>query len=90
MNWADPRAPSGGRSHLGYGNGNDHGDGEEDTQGGEKGTWQRKRMKNGRRKWMVTEDRKGKEKATQEDKGNGKGNGVFEHTPGEESSQRGG
>jgi len=33
-NWAESRAPSGGRSHPGDGNGNDAGEGEEDTQGG--------------------------------------------------------
>jgi hypothetical protein len=37
-NWAEPGAPSGGRSHLGNGNGNDDGEGEEHTQGGEKWT----------------------------------------------------
>jgi len=37
-NWADPGAPSGGRSRRGDGNDNDDGEVEEDTQGGEKGT----------------------------------------------------
>jgi len=30
-NWADPRAPSGVRSHPGDGNDNDYSEGEEDT-----------------------------------------------------------
>jgi hypothetical protein len=37
-NWAEPGAPSGGRSHLANGNGNDDSEGEEYTQGGEKWT----------------------------------------------------
>jgi len=37
-NWMDPVAPRGGRSHLGDGNDNVDGQGEEDTQGGNKGT----------------------------------------------------
>jgi hypothetical protein len=36
-NWADPCAPSGGRSLPGDGNDNDNGESEEDTQDGE--TW---------------------------------------------------
>jgi len=49
-NWADPGAPSGGRSRPGNGNDNDYGEGEEDTQGGDKGTV----------KGKGTKDRKGK------------------------------
>ena len=59
-NWADPGAPSGGRSHPGDDNDNDDGDGEEDTQGGENGTG----------KGNGTKDGKGK------GKGKGKGNGT--------------
>ena len=36
--WVNPRAPSGGRSHLGDGIDNDHSAGEKDMQGSEKGT----------------------------------------------------
>jgi hypothetical protein len=58
-NWADPGALSGGRSRPGDGNDNDNGQGEEDIQGGEKGT----------RKGKGTKDGKGK------GKGKAKGNG---------------
>jgi hypothetical protein len=37
-NWADPGAPSGGRSQPGDGNHNDNSEGGEDMEGGEKGT----------------------------------------------------
>jgi hypothetical protein len=60
-NWADPGAPSGGRSRPGDDNDNDDGEGEEDTQGGEKGTG----------KGKGTKDGKGKGKG--KGKGNGKG-----------------
>jgi hypothetical protein len=60
-NWADPGAPSVGRSHPGDGNDNDNRQGEEDTKGGEKGTGKGKGTKDGKGK------RKGK------GKGNGKG-----------------
>jgi hypothetical protein len=63
-NRADPRAPSGGRSHPGDDIDNDDGEGEEDTQGGEKGT--------GKGKW--TKDGKGKRKGKGEP--NGKGTGI--------------
>jgi hypothetical protein len=63
-NWADPGAPSGGRSRLGDDNNNDDGEGEEDTWGGEKGTG----------KGKGTQDRKGKGKGKW--KGNGKGKGI--------------
>jgi hypothetical protein len=49
-NWADPGAPSGGRSRPGDGNDNDNGESEEDTQGGEKGTGKGKGIKDGRGK----------------------------------------
>jgi len=68
-NWADPGAPSGGRSRPGDGNHNDNGESEEDTQGGEKGTRKGKGTKDGKGKGKATEDGKGK------GKGNGKGNG---------------
>jgi len=38
MNRADPATPRGGSSHLGDGNDNDNSEGEEETEGGEKGT----------------------------------------------------
>jgi hypothetical protein len=69
-NWADPRAPSGGRSRPGDGNDNDDGGGEEDTQGGEKGTAKGKGTKDVKRK--------GKGKG----KGNGNGKGIVKQTPG--------
>ena len=64
-NWADPGAPSAGRSRPCDGNDNDDGEGEEDTQGGEKGTG----------KGKGTQDGKGKGKATEEGRGKGKGKG---------------
>ena len=69
-NWADPGAPSGGRSCPGDGNDNDNGESEEDTQGGEKGTG----------KGKGTKDVKGKEKG--KGKGNGNGKGIVKQTPG--------
>jgi hypothetical protein len=63
-NWADPGAPSGGRSRPGDDNDNDDGEGEEDTQGGEKGTG----------KGKGTKDGKGKGKG--KGKGNSKGKGI--------------
>jgi hypothetical protein len=47
-NWADPGAPSGGRSCLGDDNDNDDGEGEEDTQGGENKTGKGKGTKVGK------------------------------------------
>jgi len=75
-NWADPGAPSGGRSRPGNGNDNDDGEGEEDTQGGEKGTG----------KGKGTKDGKGKGKG--KGKGNGKGNGIVKQTPGGDDISR--
>jgi len=73
-NWADPGAPSDGRSRPGNGNDNDSGEGEKDTQGGEKGT----------EKGKGTKDGKGKGKG----KGNGKRNGIVEQTPGGDDISR--
>jgi hypothetical protein len=75
-NWADPGAPSGGRSRPGNGNDNDNGEGEEDTQGGEKGTGKGKETKDGKRK--------GKGKGN----GNGKGKGIVKQTPGGDNISR--
>jgi len=47
-NRADSGAPSGGRSHTRVGNDYYNCEGEEDTQGGEKGTWQGQGLNNGR------------------------------------------
>jgi len=63
-NWADPGAPSGGRSRPGDDNDNDDREGEEDTQGGDKATGKGKGPKDGKGK--------GKGKG----KGNGKGKGI--------------
>jgi len=63
-NWADPAAPSGGRSRPGDDNDHDDREGEEDTQGGEKGP----------RKGKGTMDGKGKGKW--KGKGNGKRKGI--------------
>jgi len=75
-NWADPRAPSGGRSRPGDGNDNDNGEGEKDMLGGEKGT----------RKGKGTKDGKGKGKG--KGKGNGKGKGIVKQTPGGDDISR--
>jgi len=84
--WVDHRAPRGGKSRPPYGNDNDIGEGEEDTQGGEQGT----RNEKGRKDWTGTgmrkEKGKGQGKAMEEGKGkekvNGKGKGIVEQTPG--------
>jgi len=75
-NWADPGAPSSGRSCLSDGNDNDNGNGKEDLQGGEKETAKGKGTKDGKGK--------GKGKAMEEEKGkgNGKGKGIVKQTPG--------
>jgi hypothetical protein len=77
-NWADPGAPSGGRSRPIDGNDNNHSEGEEDTKGGETVTGKGKGTKDGKGKW--------KGKATEEGKGKGKGNGkvkgIVKQTPG--------
>jgi hypothetical protein len=68
-NWADPGAPSGGKSLLGDGYDNDIGEGEEDMQRGEKGTG----------KGKGTQDGNGI--GTGKGKGNGKGKGIVKQTP---------
>jgi len=83
-NWADPGAPSGGWSRPSDCNDNDDSNGEEDTQGGEKGTGKGKGTKDGKGK--------GKGKATKEGKGkgngNGKGKGIVKQTPGGDDISR--
>jgi len=83
-NWANPGAPSGGRSRPNDGNDNDDSEGEEDMQGGEKGT----RIGKGTKHWKG----KGKGKATEEGKGNGKGNskgnGIVKQTGGGDDMSR--
>jgi hypothetical protein len=75
-NWADTGGPSGGRSCPGHGIDNHDSEGEEDTQGGEKGTGKGKGTKDGKGKGkgMATEEGKGK--------GNGIGKGIAKQTPG--------
>jgi hypothetical protein len=83
VNWADPRALSHGTHHPTNGNDNYDGEGEQDMQGGEKGTGNKKGTKDGEGKGMergngngeAMED--GKEKAMEEGmaKGNSKGKG---------------
>jgi hypothetical protein len=77
--WADPGAPSGGKSRPGAQNENHNSQSEEDTQGGDKGTRKGKGSKDGTRKGKATEDKQGKEKG--KGMGNGKGNGIVKHTP---------
>jgi len=64
-NWVDPGVLSVGMGHHRDGNDNDDSEGEEDTQGGEKGTWKGKGKKNGKGKgkWTATEEgkRRGRE-----------------------------
>jgi hypothetical protein len=71
-NWADLRAPSGGTSRPGNGNDNNNCQGEENTQGGKKGTGKWNGGKAGKR------NGKGKGKGT----GNGKGKRIVNLTPG--------
>jgi hypothetical protein len=75
-NWADPGAPSGGRSIPGNGKDNDDGECDDDTQSGEKGTG----------KGKGTNDGKGKGKG--KGKGNGKGKGIVKQTPGGDNISR--
>jgi len=79
-NWADPGAPSSGRSHPGNGNDNDDSESEEDMQGSEKATGKGKGTKDGNGRGKATGDgnRKGKGKG----KGHSKGKGIVKHTPG--------
>jgi len=79
--WADRRAPSGGRSRPGDDNDTDDGEGEEHTQGGEKGTGKEKGTKVGKGKGKATEDRKGKGKGKGKGNGKGKGKGIVKQTP---------
>jgi hypothetical protein len=72
-NWAYPGALYGGRSSPGDGNDNDIGESEEDTQGGEKGTWNWKGTHDGNGKGKATEDGKGKGMGKGKGKGKGKG-----------------
>jgi len=80
-NWADPRVPCSGRSRPSDGNGNDDGEGEDVTQGGERGTRKQKRTQDGKGKG--TGNGKGKGKAMEEwkGKGNSKGKGIVKQTP---------
>jgi len=64
-NWVDPGAPSGGWSRPSDGNDNDDSEGEEDTQGGEKGTG----------KGRVQSMARGKGRGRQLRKGRGRGRG---------------
>jgi hypothetical protein len=64
-NWADPRAPSGARSHSSDENDNNDIQNEEDTQGGVKGI----------RKWKCTKDGTGKGMGKVRENGKGKGSG---------------
>ena len=81
-NWVDPGAPSGGRSRPRDGNDIDNGEGEEDMQGGVKGTGKDNRTKH----WEGTGKGKRKGKVTAMDKGkrmgNSKGKGIVKPTPG--------
>ena len=96
--WADPGAPSGGRSCYGDGNQNEDGEGEEDTQGGENGTRKGKGSKDKKGKGTATEDwkgkGKGKGKAMEKGKGKGKGirkgKGIVEQIPGGDDISRAG
>ena len=87
-NVADPGVPSTRKSHPGDHNDNDDSEGEEDTQGGERGTGPGKGTKDGNGKWKATEDGKGKGKRKGKGKGNGKGRGVVERTPGGDDISR--
>jgi len=73
-NWVDPGAPSGGWSHPGHDNDDDHGEGEEDMQGGEKGTGKGMGSMDQKGKGKATDDRMGKRKG--KGKGNGSGKGI--------------
>jgi hypothetical protein len=76
--WADPAAPSGGRSHPSDCKDNDDSEGEEDMQSSDKGTGNGKGTKDwkGTGKGKPTEERKGI------GKGKGKGKGIVKQTPG--------
>jgi len=87
-NWADPGAPSGGRSRPGDGNDNDDGESEEDTHGSDRGTGKGKGTKDGKGKGKATED--GKVKGKGKGMGNSKGKGIVKHTPGGDDISRAG
>jgi len=87
-NWADPGAPSGGWSRPGYDNHNDDGEGEEDTQGGEKRTGKGKGTEDGKGKGKATEDRKGKGKGKGKRNSEGKGKGIVKQTTGGDDISR--
>jgi len=84
--WADPGAPSGGRSRPGDGNDNDNSEGEDDMQGGEKGTRTGNGTQDGKGKQNATEDGKGKGKG--KGNGDGKGKGIVKQTPGGDEISR--
>jgi hypothetical protein len=74
--WADSGAPSGGRSRPVDCNGNNDGEGEQDTQRGERGTTRIKGTKDGMGKG------KGKGKGQWKGKGNSTGKGIVKQTAG--------
>jgi len=84
--WADPGAPSSGRSRPVNGNDKDDSKGEDDTQRCEKETGKGKGTNDGKGKRKVTEDGKGKGKG--KGKGNGKGKGIVKATPGGDDISR--
>jgi len=85
-NWADPGARSGGRSHPGDGNDNDNCEGDEDMQGGKKGSRKEEGTKDREGKGKATVDGKGKWKG--KGKGNSNGKGIVKQTPGGDDISR--
>jgi hypothetical protein len=83
-NWVDPGAPSGGWSHPSNGNDNHDREGEEATQGSEKGTGKGKGTKDGKGKGKGKVTEEGKRKG----KGNSKGKGIVPHTSGGDDISR--
>jgi len=87
-NWVHPGVPSGGKNHPSDGNDNNHGEGEEDMQGCEKGTGKEKGTKDGEEKGTRT----GKGKAKPMDEGKGMGHSKGKHnviqTPGGDDISR--
>jgi len=79
-NWADPGAPSGGRSHPGDGNDNDDGECKEDMERSEQRTAKGKGTQDGTGQGKATENWKGKGKG--KGKGNGNGKGIVTLIPG--------
>jgi hypothetical protein len=75
-NCADPTAPNHGGKRPNDGYANHNPEGEQDTQGGEKGTRKGKRSKDGKGKGIGKAKEKGKGKR------NGKGTGIVKQTPG--------